>query len=133
MKLPVAALDSWGTNNGTYYGNEIFGLSGALGGDANTSVDFAGDGYLLVKPPFNSDFNGGLDPNGSWTVECWVRPDLDAATEGGLFAVPVASVDLTQNRSGYLFLNNPTGGNSVWATAVVISLVGMGLLEVSGL
>ena len=105
-----AALDSWGTNNGTYYGNEIFGLSGALGGDANTSVDFAGDGSSLVKVPFNSGFNGGVrDPNGSWTVECWVRPDLDAATEGGLFAVPVASVDLTQNRSGYFFLEQSDG------------------------
>jgi hypothetical protein len=42
-------------------------------------------------------------------VECWVRPDFDAATEAGLFAVPVASVDLTANRSGYFFLEQPDG------------------------
>ena len=105
---PVA-LDSWGTNNGSYFGTETFGLPGALGGDANTSVDFAGNGASLVRVPYNSGFNGGLDPNGSWTVECWVRPDLDAATEGGLFAVPIASVDLNANRSGYFFLEQADG------------------------
>jgi hypothetical protein len=57
--------------------------------------------------PYSSAFNGGLDPNGSWTVECWVNLDLDAAAEG--FAVPVASVDLTQNRSGYFFLVRSDG------------------------
>lgn len=103
------ALDSWGTNDGTYFGTETFGLSGALARDGNTSVDFAGNGASLVRVPYNPGFNGGLDPNGSWTVECWVRPDFDAATEGGLFAVPVASVDLTQNRSGYFFLEQPDG------------------------
>jgi hypothetical protein len=103
------ALDSWGANDGTYQGTETFGLSGALARDANTSVDFAGNGASLVRVPYNAGFNGGLDPNGSWTVECWVRPDFDAATEGGLFAVPVASVDLTANRSGYFFLEQPDG------------------------
>lgn len=103
------ALDSWGTNNGTYSGIETFGLTGAIGGDANTSVDFAGNGSSLVRVPYSSDLNGGRDPNGSWTVECWVWPDLDAATEGGLFAVPVASVDLSQNRSGYFFLEQADG------------------------
>lgn len=103
------ALDSWGANDGTYFGNETFGLSGALARDANTSVDFAGDGASLVRVPYNPGFNGGLDANGSWTVECWVRPDFDAATEAGLFAVPVASVDLTANRSGYFFLEQPDG------------------------
>lgn len=103
------ALDSWSTNNGTYFGNETFGLSGALVRDQDTSVDFAGDGSSLVRVPYSSDLNGGRDPGGSWTVECWVRPDFDAATEGGLFAVPVASVDLTQNRSGYFFLEQPDG------------------------
>jgi hypothetical protein len=103
------ALDSWGTNNGAYSGVETFGLPGALARDANTSVDFSGNGTSLVKVPFNAGFNGGLDPNGSWTVECWVRPDFDAATEAGLFAVPVASVDLTANRSGYFFLEQADG------------------------
>jgi hypothetical protein len=101
------ALDSWGTNNGTYFGIETFGLPGAIGGDANTSVDFAGNGSSLVRVPYSSDMNGGRDPNGSWTVECWVRPDLDAGAEG--FAVPVASVDLSQNRSGYFFLEQGGG------------------------
>src|SRR5262249_32029394 len=72
------ALDSWGTNDGSYFGNETFGLSGALARDGNTSVDFSADGASLVRVPFNPGFNGGLDPNGSWTVECWVRPDFDA-------------------------------------------------------
>lgn len=103
------ALDSWSTNNGTYAGTETFGLSGALLRESDTSVDFAGDGASLVRVPYSSDLNGGRDPNGSWTVECWVRPDLDAATEGGLFAVPVASVDLTANRSGYFFLEQADG------------------------
>lgn len=103
------ALDSWSTNNGTYFGTETFGLPGALPRDANTSVDFAGNGGSLVRVPYNPGFNGGLDASGSWTVECWVRPDLDAATEGGLFAVPIASVDLTQNRSGYFFLEQANG------------------------
>jgi hypothetical protein len=103
------ALDSWGTNDGAYFGTETFGLSGALARDGNTSVDFAGNGASLVRVPYNAGFNGGLDPNGSWTVECWVRPDFDAATEGGLFAVPVASVDLNANRSGYFFLEQPDG------------------------
>ena len=103
------ALDSWGTNNGTYFGTETFGLPGAIGGDPNTCVDFAGDGSSLVRVPYSSDMNGGRDPNGSWTVECWVRPDLDAATEGGLFAVPVASVNLNANRSGYFFLEQSDG------------------------
>ena len=103
------ALDSWGTNNGTYFGSETFGLPGAIGGDPNTCVDFSGDGSSLVRVPYSSDLNGGRDPNGSWTVECWVRPDLDAATEAGLFAVPVASVDLNQNRSGYFFLEQSDG------------------------
>jgi hypothetical protein len=101
------ALDSWGTNNGAYFGIETFGLPGAIGGDPNTSVDFSGNGASLVKAPYSSDLNGGRDPNGSWTVECWVYPDLDAGSEG--FAVPVASVDLTQNRSGYFFLEQPDG------------------------
>ena len=101
------ALDSWGTNNGTYFGNETFGLPGAIAGDSNSSVDFAGDGASLVRVPYSSGLNGGRDANGSWTVECWVRPDLDAATEG--FAVPVASVDLTQNRSGYFFVEQADG------------------------
>lgn len=103
------ALDSWGTNNGTYHGLETFGLPGAIGGDPNTSVDFSGDGSSLVKVPYSSDLNGGRDPNGSWTVECWVRPDLDAASEGAAFAVPVASVNLNQNRSGYFFLEQSDG------------------------
>ncbi len=101
------ALDSWGLHDGSYNGNETFGRPGALLGDSNTSVDFSGDGASLVRVPYSSDFNGGLDPNGSWTVECWVNPDLDAASEG--FAVPVASVDLTAGRSGYFFLVQPDG------------------------
>jgi hypothetical protein len=103
------ALDSWGTNDGTYFGSEVFGQEGSDFGAANTSVDFAGNGSSLVKVPFNAGFNGGLDPNGSWTVEAWVNPDLDAATEGGDFAVPIASVDLTQDRSGYFFLEQSDG------------------------
>ena len=101
------ALDSWGTHDGAYNGKETFGRPGALVRDSNTSVDFAGDGSSLVRVPYSSALNGGLDANGSWTVECWVNPDLDAASEG--FAVPVASVDLTANRSGYFFLLQPTG------------------------
>jgi hypothetical protein len=101
------ALDSWGTNDGTYFGTETFGLPGALVHDPNPSVDFSGDGSSLVRVPFSPGFNGGLDPNGSWTVECWVWPDLNAASEG--FAVPVASVDLNANRSGYFFLEQPNG------------------------
>jgi Concanavalin A-like lectin/glucanases superfamily len=103
------ALDSWGANNGSYFGTETFGLPGAIAGDSDTSVDFSGNGASLVRIPYSSDLNGGPDPNGSWTVECWVWPDLDAATEGGLFAVPVASVDLLANRSGYFFLEQPDG------------------------
>ena len=102
-------LDSWGTNNGTYFGTETFGLSGALLRDADTSVDFAGNGSSLARVPYSSDLNGGRDPNGSWTVECWVYPDFDAATEAGLFAVPVASVNLAANRSGYFFLEQADG------------------------
>jgi hypothetical protein len=102
-----SALDSWGLHNGSYTGKETFGRPGALVGDPNTSVDFSGDGSSLVKVPYSSDLNGGLDPNGSWTVECWVNLDLTAAAEG--FAVPVASVDLTANRSGYFFLLQPDG------------------------
>jgi hypothetical protein len=102
-------LDSWGTNNGTYLGTETFGLPGALLREADTSVDFAGNGSSLGRVPYSSDLNGGRDPNGSWTVECWVYPDLDAATEGGLFAVPVASVNLAANRSGYFFLEQADG------------------------
>jgi hypothetical protein len=45
-----AALDSWGTNNGAYLGVETFGLPGALAQDANTSVDFSGNGSSLVRP-----------------------------------------------------------------------------------
>jgi hypothetical protein len=101
------ALDSWGTNNGTFVGVETFGLPGAIAGDSNTSVDFSGNGSSLVMVPYSSSLNGGRDPNGSWTVECWVNPDLDAATEG--FAVPVASVNLAANRSGYFFLEQPDG------------------------
>lgn len=104
----LTALDSWGTHSGTYNGKETFGRPGALAGDSNTSVDFAGDGASLVRAPYSSDFNGGLDPNGSWTVECWVNPDLDAASEG--FAVPVASVNAVgSDRSGYFFLLQPDG------------------------
>jgi hypothetical protein len=104
------ALDSWGTHDGTYNGNETFGVAGALSGDSNKSVDFSGDGASLVKVPYSSDLNGGLDANGSWTVECWVNYDLDTG-----FAVPVASVDLTQNRSGYFFLLQPDGfGRLEW-------------------
>jgi len=103
------ALDSWGTNDGTYLGNEKFAQPGSDFGAVNTSVDFAGDGSSLVKVPYNPGFNGGLDPNGSWSVEAWVNPDLDAATEGGNFAVPIASVDLTQDRSGYFFLEQSDG------------------------
>jgi hypothetical protein len=101
------ALDSWGLNNGTYHGNEIFGLPGAIVNDPNTCINLAGDGSSLVSVPYNPGFNGGTDPNGSWTVECWVRPGYDSATMG--FAVPVASVDLTQNRSGYFFLEQADG------------------------
>jgi hypothetical protein len=103
-----AALDSWGTHDGTYSGKEIFGRPGALVRDSNTSVDFAGDGASLVRVPYSSDLNGGLDPNGSWTVECWANLDLDAATEG--FAVPVASCNAVgSDRSGYFFLVEPDG------------------------
>src|SRR5439155_20977265 len=103
------ALDSWGTHDGTFYGKETFAQPGALVRDSNTSVDFAGNGASLVRVPYSNALNGGLDPNGSWTVECWVNPDLDAATEAGLFAVPVASVDLSANRSGYFFLEQADG------------------------
>jgi hypothetical protein len=103
------ALDSWGTNDGTYSGIEEFAQPGSDAGAVNTSVDFAGNGSSLVRVPYNPGFNGGLDPNGSWSVEAWVNPDLTAATEGGNFAVPIASVDLTQDRSGYFFLEQSDG------------------------
>jgi len=76
------ALDSWGTNDGTYVGTEVFGQPGSDFNSAATSVDFSGDGSSFAEVPFNPGFNGGLDPNGSWSVEAWVNPDLDAATEG---------------------------------------------------
>jgi hypothetical protein len=103
---PVA-LDSWGTNDGVYAGTEVFSVQGALGGDPNTAVHFAGDGASWVQVPYSSVLNGGLDPNGSFTVECWVKPDNKGSDAG--FAVPVASVNLNANRSGYFFLEQPDG------------------------
>jgi hypothetical protein len=102
------ALDSWGLHDGTYSGKETFGRSGAIVYDSNTSVDFAGDGASLVRAPYSSALNGGLDPNGSWTVEGWVNLDIDAASQG--FSVPIASVNAVgSDRSGYFFLIQPDG------------------------
>src|SRR5436305_7140791 len=53
-----SACDVTGTNGGTYSGSVLLGRSGALSGDPDTAVRFAGNGQVTVPSSNALDLNG---------------------------------------------------------------------------
>jgi hypothetical protein len=74
---------------------------GALVGSASKSVDFQGT-KLMYAPPAR------CSPAAPYTVEAWVRPNI-TYTGTAASAVPLGSIDLDYNRSGWLFYQRGNG------------------------
>lgn len=75
--------------------------AGALAGSANTAANFDGT-KLMYAPP------GICSPLAPFSVEAWVRPNITYSGTA-VSAVPLGSIDLDYNRSGWLFYQRGNG------------------------
>jgi hypothetical protein len=97
-----SARDRVGGYDGTYYGTETFSVTGALPADGDTAVEFDGSsGYVAV--PFAS----ALNPQGPFSVEAWVRPNI--VPDSGGTPCPISSAQFSGNRSGWQIRERDTG------------------------
>jgi len=88
--------------NGAYVGNVDHGVAGALAGSSATAASFTGG---KVSVPYNASLN----PNGPFTVECWIKPD---ATGTGLIVQSMINGENPANsndRNGWALRQNNLG------------------------
>ncbi len=88
--------------DGSYLKGVNKGQPGALGGGSTaTSSGFSNPGFQVTFLGSSVDvpFDPSLNPNGPFAVEFWAQP---SAAPDDLFA-PLASLDITTGRMGYLF------------------------------
>jgi autotransporter-associated beta strand protein len=103
--LPSPAINAGslgGAVNGSYAGNFVRGVPGALPGSANTAVQGAG---TLVEIANNAAINNA----GSFSVEVWLKPT--AIPAAGALISPIASFrenDGTFGRAGWLIYQGDT-------------------------
>lgn len=72
------AVDSKGTNPGTFYGTVTKGVTGLVTADAgNVAGDFDGSTGRVSVPDSSS-----LDLSGPLTLEAWIRPDALTGGDG---------------------------------------------------
>jgi hypothetical protein len=91
----TVAVDEMGTNVGTYVGSITLGQTGALVGDADTSVLFnPADSEITVAD------HASLDVGDVFSLECWVNRDSVAGTPGGLFMKGFTGFELHDLGSG---------------------------------
>jgi hypothetical protein len=96
----TSAVDTKGSNAGTYTNSPALGLTGALGGDADTSVGFnSTTQYVSVSD------SASLRPS-QISVEAWVKPD--SATIGD-FDCPLIKTSNDNWTDGYGFFYRSTG------------------------
>ena len=98
--------------NGQYFEDAIRGEPGAFGGSPSTSVRFNNPGFQVGYLGSSVDIpnDPGLNPTTAFTVEFWARPS-DIPPD--LFC-PVASLDASAGRSGFLFYAGTSGGVANW-------------------
>ena len=69
----TVAHDLVGGHDGTYEDGLTLGATGALSGDTDKAVTFAGSSGIVVP------FSQALNPDPAFSLECWVRPDPTGA------------------------------------------------------
>jgi hypothetical protein len=94
------AYDSVGGHNAAYTGTLTYGVTGAVGPD--TAVEFDGSSGYAAAP-----FSAGLNPQGPFTVEAWVRPNIVPDSAGT--PCPIASAQFVSDRSGWQIRERDTG------------------------
>ena len=90
----ATAADNVGGHDGTYTGTLIYGVAGALPGDPDTAVQFDGSSSYVAVP-----YVAALNPQGPFSVEAWVRPDM--IPDSGATPCPISSAQFSGNRSGW--------------------------------
>lgn len=103
------ANDLVGSNDGTYTGTLIYGANGALPNDANSAIEFDGSsGYVAVP------YAAALNPQGPFSVEAWVRPNIIPDSSGT--PCPISSAQMSGDRSGWQIRERDTGWQFVLYT-----------------
>ncbi|MCX6926813.1 MAG: hypothetical protein NT154_26955, partial [Verrucomicrobia bacterium] len=91
-------------HNGTYLNAVTLGIQGAIPGETGTAMTAStGNNYASVP------YTPALNPAGPFTVVAWFNPSGPA--DAGFFVCPLASADLSSNRSGWLIYQSPSGWN----------------------
>lgn len=96
------AADQVGGHPGTYTGTFTYGANGALPNDANSAIEFDGSSGFVNVP-----YAAALNPQGSFTIEAWVRPNT--IPDSAATPCPVSSAQFSGNRSGWQIRQRDTG------------------------
>ena len=94
------AYDSVGGHNAVYTGTLTYGVTGAVSND--TAVEFDGSSGYAAAP-----YSAGLNPQGPFTIEAWVRPNSVPNSSGT--PCPVSSAQFNGDRSGWQIRERDTG------------------------
>jgi hypothetical protein len=94
------AYDSVGGHHATYTGTLTFGVSGAVSND--TAVEFDGSTGYAALP-----YSAALNPQGSFTVEAWVKPNAIPNSSGT--PCPISSSQFSGDRSGWQIRERDNG------------------------
>ena len=103
------ANDQVGGHDGAYTGTLIYGVDGAFPNDANTAIRFDGASGHVAVP-----FAAALNPQGPFTIEAWVKPNI--IPDGGGTPCPVSSAQMGGDRSGWQIRERDTGWQFVLYT-----------------
>jgi len=120
----ATAVDAVGSFDGAYdnsKGDIVFGVPTGVPHDTDTAVDLSdtnttgfGSGGV-VRIPYALELN----PYGPWTVEAWVRPDLND-THGNFRTVlsSVYNFNFSTAVYGWAIYQHPNGGDGAWTLAL---------------
>jgi hypothetical protein len=115
--VPVVANNSGSlgaAGNGTYFPGGLHQVAGALAGDSDTAAGYTGidnssqDGAVPTIVPYNATLN----PNGSFTVETWLKPTLQGNLGNAQAPLNNQFNDGSGNRFGWDFFQRAAAGQT---------------------
>ncbi|HTL58051.1 MAG TPA: LamG-like jellyroll fold domain-containing protein [Candidatus Limnocylindrales bacterium] len=120
----AGAVDAVGSFDGTYdnsRGDITYGVPTGIPHETDTAIDLSdtntagfGSGGV-IRIPYALELN----PHGPWSVEAWVRPDINDVN--GNFRTVLSSVynfNFSTAVYGWAIYQHPNGGNGAWTLAV---------------
>jgi hypothetical protein len=93
--------------DGFYTGTAAHPAPGALAGSSDTAAGFDATAASVVNIPYAAAMN----PNGAFTVEAWLSPNVEHPAGSGTLTCALSSGVFSDPRSGWLIYQGETGWN----------------------